>query len=147
MEHAAIVSKENRSMIQGKRTTRISVKPVRHRYSQRIIARPKPKKVEVINLSNDDEAEVKGKETTVEQPILVANQEEPKEEEEDPEYEEEKEEEDPEESVEPEEIPTSWSLLSLSTSASKGGDDKYDDAHYWNFDGDLDQWDTGFSAN
>ncbi|MED6197602.1 hypothetical protein PIB30_058048 [Stylosanthes scabra] len=99
----------------GKRTARISVKPVRRRFSQRIIAkdglfRPKPKKAEVINLSSDDEAEEK----------------------------------DLEESFEPEEIPMSWSLLSPSTTASKGGDVEYDDPRYWDFDEDLDQWGTYF---
>ncbi|MED6160594.1 hypothetical protein PIB30_052859 [Stylosanthes scabra] len=105
---------------------------------------PKPKKVKVINLISDDEAEEKGEEATMEQPTLVANQEEPEEEEEDPEYEEEEEEEeeDPEESVEPEEIPSSWSLLSPFLTTPELGKDEYDDPHRWNYDGDLDQWGT-----
>ncbi|MED6172243.1 hypothetical protein PIB30_048229 [Stylosanthes scabra] len=62
--------------IKGKKTARISVKPLRKRFSQRIIAlggpyRPKPKKVEVIDLISDDEAEEKGKEAAMEQPILL----------------------------------------------------------------------------
>ncbi|MED6187003.1 hypothetical protein PIB30_072244 [Stylosanthes scabra] len=52
-----------------------------------------------------------------------------KEEEEDSEWEKEEEEEDPEEYVEEEEIPTSWSLPAPSTTASKRGDDEYNDPH------------------
>ncbi|MED6210827.1 hypothetical protein PIB30_067802 [Stylosanthes scabra] len=101
----------------AKKTARISVKSVRQRFSQRIIAkggpsRPKPKKVEVINLKKEE----------------------------DPEYKEE--EEDPEESVEAEEIPSSWCLLAPSTTSSERGDDRYDDPHHWDFDEDLDDWDA-----
>ncbi|MED6109283.1 hypothetical protein PIB30_031943 [Stylosanthes scabra] len=104
--------------IKGKKTARISVKPLRKRFYQRIIARggpsrPKPKKVEVIDLVGDEEAEEKDAEDAMEQPPLVVNQAELEDEEEDPDYEEEEEEEeDPEESVEPEETPSSYSLLS-----------------------------------
>ncbi|MED6219062.1 hypothetical protein PIB30_032428 [Stylosanthes scabra] len=131
----------------GKKTARISVKPLRKRFSQRIIARggpsrPKPKKVEVIDLVSDDEAEEEGAEAAMEQPPLVANREEPEEEEEDPEYEEEEEEEDPEESVEPHEIHSSWSPLSPFPATLELGKGEYDDHHNWNYDGDLDQWGT-----
>ncbi|MED6152213.1 hypothetical protein PIB30_089703 [Stylosanthes scabra] len=133
----------------AKKTTRISVKPVRQRFSQRIIvkggpSRPKPKKVEVINLSSDNEADIRSRETAEEQPVMVADPNPGKleEEEKDPDYEEEEEEEDPEESVEAEEIPSSWSLLAPSTTASERRDDEYDDPHYWNYDGDLDDWGT-----
>ncbi|MED6176040.1 hypothetical protein PIB30_084142 [Stylosanthes scabra] len=102
--------------IKGKKTARISVKPLRKRFSQWIIARgghsrPKPKKVEVIDLVSNDEEEEKDAEAAMEQPPLVVNQAELEDEEEDPDYEEE-EEEDPEESMEPEETPSSYSLLS-----------------------------------
>ncbi|MED6114093.1 hypothetical protein PIB30_076987 [Stylosanthes scabra] len=100
--------------------------PIRQRFSQRIIAkggpsRPKPKKVEVINLSSDNEADIRSREAAKEQPIMVVdpNPGNLEEEEEDPEYEEEYEEEDPEESVEAEEIPSSWSLLAPSIIASE----------------------------
>ncbi|MED6219757.1 hypothetical protein PIB30_038686 [Stylosanthes scabra] len=76
----------------------------------------------------------------LQQPPLVANQEEPEDEEEDPNYE--GEEEDPEESVEPEEAPSSWSLLSPFPTTHELAPGEYDDPHYWNFDGDLDQWGT-----
>ncbi|MED6123717.1 hypothetical protein PIB30_051920 [Stylosanthes scabra] len=64
-------------------------------------------------------------------------------EEEDQNYEEEEEEEeDPEESVEPEEAPSSWSLLSPFPTTPKLAPGEYDDPHNWNFDGDLNQWGT-----
>ncbi|MED6156379.1 hypothetical protein PIB30_013871 [Stylosanthes scabra] len=72
-------------------------------------SRPKPKKIEVINLSSDDEGEKK-KETAVEK--------------EGPEPEHEEEEEDLEEA------PASLSLLSPPTSPSKRNDGAYDDPHY-----------------
>ncbi|MED6137624.1 hypothetical protein PIB30_066687 [Stylosanthes scabra] len=132
--------------IKGKKTTRISVKPLRKRFSQRIIARggpsrPKPKKVEVIDLVSDEEEE-KDVEAAVEQPPLVVNQAELEDEEEDPDYEKEEEEEDPEESVEPEETPLSYSLLSPFPATSELAPGKYDDPHNWNYDGDLNQWVT-----
>ncbi|MED6204160.1 hypothetical protein PIB30_006576 [Stylosanthes scabra] len=132
--------------IKGKRTARISVKPLQKRFSQRIIAqggpsRPKPKKVEVIDLLSDDEEE-KDAEAAVEQPALVENQVELEDEEEDPDYEEEEEEEDPKESVEPEETPSSYSLLSPFPVTPELAPGEYDDPHNWNFDGDLNQWGT-----
>ncbi|MED6107822.1 hypothetical protein PIB30_017904 [Stylosanthes scabra] len=81
----------------------------------------------------------------MEQPPLVANQEEPEDEEEDPNYEEE-EEEDPEESVEHEEAPSSWSLLSPFPATPELAPGEYDDPHYWNYDGDLDQWGTNVAG-
>ncbi|MED6177196.1 hypothetical protein PIB30_095744, partial [Stylosanthes scabra] len=95
--------------------------------------------VEVINLNSDNEADIRSREAAEEQPVMVAdpNPGNLEEEEEDPEYEEE---EDPEESVEVEEIPSSWSLLAPSTTASERGDDEYDDPHRWDFDEDLDDW-------
>ncbi|MED6220247.1 hypothetical protein PIB30_043050 [Stylosanthes scabra] len=131
----------------GKKTARISVKPLRKRFSQRIIARggpsrPKPKKVKVIDLISDEEEKAQEKEAVVEQPPLVANQEELEDEEEDPNYEEEEEEEDPEESMEPEETPSSWSLLSPFPATPELGPGEYDDPHNWNYDGDLNQWGT-----
>ncbi|MED6106957.1 hypothetical protein PIB30_009563 [Stylosanthes scabra] len=121
----------------GKKDARISVKPLRNRFSQRIIARggpsrPKPKKVEVIDLVSGEKEEAQAKEAALEQPPLVANQDE----EEDPNYEEE-EEEDPDESVVPEEAPSSWSLLSPFPATPELAPGEYDDPHYWNFDGDL----------
>ncbi|MED6225788.1 hypothetical protein PIB30_097048 [Stylosanthes scabra] len=125
--------------IMGKRTARISVKPLRKRFSQRIIARggpsrPKPEKVEVIDLVSDDEEE-KDAEAAVEQPPLVENQAELEDEEEDPDYEEEEEEEDLEESVETEETPSSYSLLSPFPATPELAPGEYDDPHNWNFDG------------
>ncbi|MED6108703.1 hypothetical protein PIB30_026678 [Stylosanthes scabra] len=132
--------------IKGKKAVRISVKPLRKRFSQRIIAwggpsSPKPKKIEVIDLSSNEEPKEEGpeyeegdKEAIEEQPAL--------DEEEDPNYETEEEEDDPEESVEPEEIPSSYSLLSPYPATPELGPGEYDDPHNWNFDGDLDQWGT-----
>ncbi|MED6145797.1 hypothetical protein PIB30_028557 [Stylosanthes scabra] len=102
--------------IKGKKTARISVKPLRKRFSQRLIARggpsrPKPKKAVVIDFVSDEEGEAQEKEAAIEQPPLIANQEEPKDEEEDPNYEEEAEEEDLEESLEPKEAPLSCGAL------------------------------------
>ncbi|MED6155791.1 hypothetical protein PIB30_008373 [Stylosanthes scabra] len=133
--------------IKGKKTARISVKPLRKLFSHRIIARggpsrPKPKKAVVIDLVSDDEEETREKEAAMEQPLVVANQEEPEDEEEDPNYEEEAEEEDPEESMEPEEAPSSWSLLSPFPATPELAPGEYDDPHKWNYDGDLDQWGT-----
>ncbi|MED6182586.1 hypothetical protein PIB30_029835 [Stylosanthes scabra] len=108
--------------IKGKRTARILVKPLRKRFSQRIIARggpsrPKPKKVEVIDLVSDDEEEKHAKAA-------------------------EEEEEYPEESVEPEETPSSCSLLSPFRATPELAPGEYDDPHDWNFHGDLYQWGT-----
>ncbi|MED6133100.1 hypothetical protein PIB30_025252 [Stylosanthes scabra] len=132
--------------IKGKRTARISMKPLQKRFSQRIIARGgpsrhKPKKVEVIDIVSDDEEE-KDAEAAVEQPPLVGNQAELEDEEEDPDYKEEEEEEDSEESVEHEETPSSYSLLSPFPTTPELAPGEYDDPHNWNFDGDLDQWGT-----
>ncbi|MED6225894.1 hypothetical protein PIB30_098004 [Stylosanthes scabra] len=104
--------------VKGKRTARISVKPLRKRFSQRIIARggpsrPMPTKIEVINLVSDEEKEA-AKEKK------------------DPEPEDEEEEEDPEEV---------FASLTL-PSPPKGPSGAYDDPHYWDYDGDLDQWGT-----
>ncbi|MED6152669.1 hypothetical protein PIB30_094276 [Stylosanthes scabra] len=57
--------------IKRKKTTRISVKPLRKWFSQRIIAsggpsRPKPKKVEVIDLISDEEEDAQEKEAAME---------------------------------------------------------------------------------
>ncbi|MED6198528.1 hypothetical protein PIB30_067236 [Stylosanthes scabra] len=76
--------------VKGKKAARISVKPLRKRFSQRVIARggpsrPKPKKAVVIDLVSDEEEEAQGKDTTAEEPPLVATQAEEKEEKEDPE--------------------------------------------------------------
>ncbi|MED6147449.1 hypothetical protein PIB30_044132 [Stylosanthes scabra] len=105
---------EQPKVVKGKSTARISVKPIQKRFSQRIIARggpsrPKPKKIEVINLGSDDEGEKK-METAVEK--------------EGPEPEVE------EEDEAPEEAPASLSLLSLPTSPSKRNNGAYDDPHY-----------------
>ncbi|MED6181713.1 hypothetical protein PIB30_021983 [Stylosanthes scabra] len=127
----------------GKKTARIFVKPLRKRFSQRIIARggpswPKPKKVEVIDLISDEAEEAQEKEVAVEQPPLVANQEVLEDEDEDPNYEEE---EDPEESVEPEETPSSWSLLSSFPATRELRPGEYGDPHKWNYDEDLEAQD------
>ncbi|MED6202175.1 hypothetical protein PIB30_102732 [Stylosanthes scabra] len=104
--------------VKGNRTARISVKPLRERFSQRIIARggpsrPKPTKNEVIDLVSDEEKEVA-------------------EEKKHPEPEDEEEEEDPEEAS---------ASLTL-PSPPKGPSGAYDDPHYWDYDVDLDQWGT-----
>ncbi|MED6145096.1 hypothetical protein PIB30_021750 [Stylosanthes scabra] len=103
-------------------------------------SRPKPKKAVVIDLVDDEEEETQEKEAAMEQPPGVANQEEPEDEEDDPNYEEEAEEENLEESVEPEEIHSSYSLLSQFSATPELAPGEYDDPHNWNFDGDLDQW-------
>ncbi|MED6145049.1 hypothetical protein PIB30_021406 [Stylosanthes scabra] len=129
-ENVQVLVVEPPKDIKGKKTARISVKPLRKRFSQRVIARggpsrPKPKKVEVIDLVSDDEAEEKDAEAAMEQPPL-----------------EEEEEEDPEESVEPEETPSSYSLLSPFPTTPELAPGEYDDPHNWNYDGHLDQWGT-----
>ncbi|MED6214493.1 hypothetical protein PIB30_103574 [Stylosanthes scabra] len=101
--------------VKGKRTARISAKPLRKRFSQRIIARggpsrPKATKNKVIDLVSNEEMEVA-------------------EDKKDPEPEDEEEEEDPEEAS------TSLTL----PSPLKGPSGAYDDPHYWDYDGDLDQ--------
>ncbi|MED6209002.1 hypothetical protein PIB30_050358 [Stylosanthes scabra] len=116
--------------IKGKKAARISVKPLRKRFSQRIIARggpsrPKPKKAVIIDLISDEEGEVQGKETIAEKPPLVATQAEEKEEEEDP-----------------EEYPAPYSPLPSFPPSPELGPGEYDDPHYWNYDGHLDQWGT-----
>ncbi|MED6210939.1 hypothetical protein PIB30_068875 [Stylosanthes scabra] len=116
----------------GKKTARISVKPLRKWFSQRIIARggpsrPNPKKAVVIDLVCDEEKETQEKEAVMEQPPVVANQEEPEDEEEDPNYEEEAEEEYLEESVEPEETPSSYFLLSPFPAIPELAPGEYDD--------------------
>ncbi|MED6125566.1 hypothetical protein PIB30_069669 [Stylosanthes scabra] len=112
--------------VKGKKVARISVKPLRKRFSQRIIARggpsrPKPKNAVIIDLVSDEEEEAQGKETAVEEPPLVATQAEEEEEEEDP-----------------EEYPPPCSPLPPFPPSPKLGPGEYDDPHYWNFDGDLD---------
>ncbi|MED6114767.1 hypothetical protein PIB30_083659 [Stylosanthes scabra] len=92
--------------VKGKRTARISAKPPRKRFSQRIIARggpsrPKPTKNEVIDLVSDEEKEVA-------------------EDKKDPKAEDEEEEEDPEEGS---------ASLTL-PSPPKGPSGAYDDPHY-----------------
>ncbi|MED6171162.1 hypothetical protein PIB30_038244 [Stylosanthes scabra] len=116
--------------IKGKKAARISVKPLRKRFFQRIIARggpsrPKPKKAVVIDLVNDEEGEVQGKEAAAEEPPLVATQAEEKEEEEDP-----------------EEYPPPYSPFLPFPPSPELGPGKYDNPHYWNYDGHLDQWGT-----
>ncbi|MED6128953.1 hypothetical protein PIB30_103055, partial [Stylosanthes scabra] len=102
--------------VKGKRTARISAKPLRKRFSQRIIARggpsrPKPMKNKVIDLVSDEDKEVA-------------------EDKKDPEPEDEEE--------DPEEASASLTL----PSPQKGPSGAYDDPHYWDYDGDLDQWGT-----
>ncbi|MED6221607.1 hypothetical protein PIB30_056418 [Stylosanthes scabra] len=114
----------------GKKAARISVKPLQKRFSQRVIARggpsrPKPKKAMVIDLVSDEEEKARGKETAAEEPPLVATQAEEKEEEEDP-----------------EEHPPTYFPLPPFPPSPELGLGEYDDPHYWNFDGDLDQWGT-----
>ncbi|MED6221627.1 hypothetical protein PIB30_056621 [Stylosanthes scabra] len=116
--------------VKGKKVARISVKPLRKRFSQRIIARggpcqPKLKRAVVIDLVNDEEEEARGKEIAAKEPPLVATQAEEKEEEEDP-----------------EEYPPPCSPLPPFPPSPELGPGGYDDPHYWNFDGDLDQWGT-----
>ncbi|MED6224482.1 hypothetical protein PIB30_084517 [Stylosanthes scabra] len=76
-------------------------------------SRPKPTKNEVIDLVSDEEKEAA-------------------EEKKDPKPENEEEEEDPEEAS---------ASLTL-PSPPKGPSGAYDDPHYWDYDGDLDQWGT-----
>ncbi|MED6119926.1 hypothetical protein PIB30_016306 [Stylosanthes scabra] len=116
--------------IKGKKTARISLKPLRKRFSQRIIARggpsrPKPKKVVVIDLVSDEEEEAQDKEAATEEPPLVANQAEEKEEEEDP-----------------KEYPPPYYPLPPFPASLELGPGEYDDPQNWNYDGDLDQWGT-----
>ncbi|MED6169275.1 hypothetical protein PIB30_019918 [Stylosanthes scabra] len=116
--------------VKEKKAARISVKPLQKRFSQRVIARggpsrPKPKKAVVIDLVSDEEGEAQGKETAAEEPPLVATQAEEKEEEE---Y--------------PEEHPPTYSPLPSFPPSPELGLGEYDDPHYWNYDGDLDQWGT-----
>ncbi|MED6139441.1 hypothetical protein PIB30_083872 [Stylosanthes scabra] len=106
--------------VKGKRTARISVKPLRERFSQRIIARggpsrPMPTKNEVIDLVSDEEKEAAEEKKNPEP-----------------------EDEDEEEEGDPEEASASLTLPSL----PKGPSGAYDDPHYWDYDGDLDQWGT-----
>ncbi|MED6201076.1 hypothetical protein PIB30_091428 [Stylosanthes scabra] len=106
----------------------------------------KPKTVEVINLSSDDEADRRNKEAAISQLVLVANLNpgDLEEEEEDPDYEEEEEEgDDSEESVDSEVILSSWSLPAPSTTR---GDDEYDDPHFWHYGRDLDNRGTDFGG-
>ncbi|MED6169526.1 hypothetical protein PIB30_022153 [Stylosanthes scabra] len=114
----------------GKKAARISVKPLRKRFSQRIIAqggpsRPKPKKSVVIHLVSDEEEEPRNKDIATEEPPLVANQ---AEEEEEEEY--------------PEEYASPYSPLPPFPPSPELGPGEYDDPHDWNYDGDLDQWGT-----
>ncbi|MED6205377.1 hypothetical protein PIB30_016963 [Stylosanthes scabra] len=116
--------------IKGKKTARIFVKPLRKRFSQRIISRgspsrPKPKKAVVIDLVNNEEEETRDKETATEEQPLVVNQAEEKEEEEDP-----------------EEYHPPYSPLPPFPASPELGPGEYDDPHNWNYDGDLDQWGT-----
>ncbi|MED6207151.1 hypothetical protein PIB30_033162 [Stylosanthes scabra] len=111
--------------VKGKKAARISVKPLRKRFSQRIIARggpsrPKPKKAVVFDLVSDEEEEARGKETAAEEPPLVATQAEEEEEE------------------DPEEYPPPCSPLPPFPPSPELGPGEYDDPHYSNFDGDLD---------
>ncbi|MED6140832.1 hypothetical protein PIB30_097214 [Stylosanthes scabra] len=104
--------------VKGKKAARISVKPLRKRFSQKIIARggpsrPKPKKAVVIDLVSDEEEEARGKETAAEEPPLVATQ-----------TEEEKEEEDPEE------YPPPCSPLPPFPPSPELRPGEYDDPHY-----------------
>ncbi|MED6211144.1 hypothetical protein PIB30_070797 [Stylosanthes scabra] len=92
-------------------------------------ARISPKKAVVIDLVNDEEGEVQAKETAAEKPLLVATHAEEKEEEEDP-----------------EEYPPPYSPLPPFPPSPELGPGKYDDPHYWNFDGDLDQWGTDWNS-
>ncbi|MED6158150.1 hypothetical protein PIB30_030207 [Stylosanthes scabra] len=116
--------------IKRMKAARIFVKPLRKRFSQRIIARggpsrPKPKKAVIIDLVSDEEGELQGKGTTAEEPPLVATQAEEKEEKEDS-----------------EEYPPPYSPLPPFPPSPELGPGEYDDPHYWNYDGDLDQWGT-----
>ncbi|MED6127120.1 hypothetical protein PIB30_085096 [Stylosanthes scabra] len=135
----------NKLLVLAIAAARVETHPKAQENVQRIIdrggpSRPKPKKVEVINLVSDDE-EAKDVEVAVEQPPLVVNQAELEDEEEDPDYEEE-EEEDPEESVEHEETPSSYSLLSPFPATPVLASGEYDDPNNWNYDEDLGQWGT-----
>ncbi|MED6116067.1 hypothetical protein PIB30_096616, partial [Stylosanthes scabra] len=121
--------------VKGKRTARISVKPLRKRFSQRIIAqggpsRPKPTKNEVIDLVSDEEKEAANdkKDLEPEDEEKYEDPEEAAKEKKDPEPEDEEEEEDPEEAS------ASFTL----PSPPKGPSGAYDDPHYWDYDGDLD---------
>ncbi|MED6128716.1 hypothetical protein PIB30_100700 [Stylosanthes scabra] len=115
--------------VKGKKAARIYVKPLRKRFSQRIIARggpsrPKPKKAVVIDLVSDVEEEARDKETAAEKPPLVAAQAEEEEEE------------------DPEEYPPPYSPLPPFPPSLELGPGEYDDPHNWNYDGDFDQWGT-----
>ncbi|MED6175143.1 hypothetical protein PIB30_075608, partial [Stylosanthes scabra] len=88
-------------------------------------ARISPKKAVVIDLVSDEEEEVQGKEAAAEEPPLIATQVEEKEEEEDP-----------------EEYPPPYSPLLPFPPSPELGPGEYDNPHYWNYDGDLNQWGT-----
>ncbi|MED6161700.1 hypothetical protein PIB30_063195 [Stylosanthes scabra] len=98
--------------IKGKKAARISVKPLRKRFSQRIIARggpsrPKPKKAVVIDLVSDEEEEAQDKRPPRRNnPCLQTKL-------------------------------KRWKKKKI---LKRPGE--YDDPHNWNFDGDLDQWGT-----
>ncbi|MED6132338.1 hypothetical protein PIB30_018176 [Stylosanthes scabra] len=116
--------------VKGKKVARIFVKPLRKRFSQRIIARggpsrPKPKKAVVIDLVSDEEEEARDKETAADEPPLVATQAEEEEEEEDH-----------------EEYPPPYSPLPPFPPSPELGPGEFDDLHNWNYDADLDQWGT-----
>ncbi|MED6165920.1 hypothetical protein PIB30_104203 [Stylosanthes scabra] len=90
--------------VKGKRTARISAKPLR---------KPKPTKNEVIDLVSDEEKEV------------AKDKKDPK----------------PEDEEEEEDLEEASASLTL-PSPPKGPSGAYDDPHYWDYDGDLDQWGT-----
>ncbi|MED6133856.1 hypothetical protein PIB30_032205 [Stylosanthes scabra] len=84
------VLRPNKLLVQAIATIKGELSPKASAQATRIIARggpsrPKPKKAVIIDLVSDEEGEVQGKETTAEEPPLVATRAEEKEEEEDPE--------------------------------------------------------------
>ncbi|MED6126436.1 hypothetical protein PIB30_078396 [Stylosanthes scabra] len=89
-------------------------------------SRATPKKRVLIMFSSNDEPENKSENPTTE---LVGMDEAMQE----------KEEEDPEE-LPKEESQDLWDLTEPSTSSSERGYDKGDDPHFWNYDGDLFDW-------
>ncbi|MED6226710.1 hypothetical protein PIB30_106401 [Stylosanthes scabra] len=120
-----------------KRTARISVKAIQGRFAHRLAERTTPFKATpkekiLIVLSSDDEPENKIEDPTTK---VVEMNKAMQEKEED----EEEEEEDPEE-LPKEESQDLWDLTEPSTSSSEKGYDKGDDPHFWNYDGDLFDW-------
>ncbi|MED6222787.1 hypothetical protein PIB30_067773 [Stylosanthes scabra] len=119
-----------------RRTARISVKPIKRRFSQRIIAKEgsstkASKEKVVIVLSSDHEIQKKVEEPA---PELTVMNKDISEEEEDPE------EESQEGETEAKNIHNLWGLADSESSSSEEEDIIRYDPHFWPYDGDLSDW-------